>query len=255
MNGEKRKRGANPRWDCPPHCSLPHPLDSETEAHGGEALFVRCWQAQGAQVLGCDLCPPRYVASPGSDLCTRPSSASEASRAVKRRHLCSRPRCCRRSRVVVRRSGDSISHSGLSGHRAQSPEPPPLPPPLPVTLTPPRAAWPWSCPRGTQVRFPWAGRGHFVLPGGRTQMPPLASECTVVPLLAARGSSATPGPQSLDRNTHNQRRKGTSGRSQQPSESGVVKVAPGASLPASSHSDQYHPAPLRLHLLRSHSGS
>lgn len=131
MNGEKRKRGANPRLDCPPHCSLPHPPDGETEAHGGEALFVRCWQAQGAQVLSCNLCPPRYVASPGSDLCTRPSSASEASRAVKRRHLCSRPRCCRRSRAVVRRSGDSISHSGLSGHRAQSPEPPPLPPPLP----------------------------------------------------------------------------------------------------------------------------
>lgn len=64
----------------------------------------------------------------GPDLCTRPSSASEASRATSRRHLCSRPRCRRRSRAVVRRSGRSISHSGLNGQGAQSPEPSATPP-------------------------------------------------------------------------------------------------------------------------------
>lgn len=75
--------------------------------------------------------PPRATARPPPDLCTRPSSASEASRATSRRHLCSRPRCCRRSRAVVRRSGHSISHSGLSGQSAQRPEPLSSPPSSP----------------------------------------------------------------------------------------------------------------------------
>lgn len=76
--------------------------------------------------------PFRAVAHPPSDLCTRPSSASEASRAASRRHLCSRPCCCRRSKAVVRRSGHSILHSGLSGQKAQRPEPLSSPPPLPL---------------------------------------------------------------------------------------------------------------------------
>ena len=75
--------------------------------------------------------PSRAMARPASDLCTRPSSASEASRAASRRHLCSRPCCCRRSKAVVRRSGHSISHSGLSGQRAQRPEPLSSPPASP----------------------------------------------------------------------------------------------------------------------------
>lgn len=75
--------------------------------------------------------PSRAVACPPSDLCTRPSSASEASRAASRRHLCSRPCCCRCSKAVVRRSGHSISHSGLSGQRAQRPEPLSSPPASP----------------------------------------------------------------------------------------------------------------------------
>lgn len=108
-----------------PQMALPISLLSRPPTQWGNRHVVerRCLPGTGqpgrAQVPGRIL-----VASPGADLCTRPSSASEASGAANRRHLCSRPRCRRRSRVVVRRSGHSISHSGLSGQRAQNPETP-----------------------------------------------------------------------------------------------------------------------------------
>lgn len=105
------------------HLTVPSPNHPVVKLRQAGEL---CFQDPGR--LG--VCTSQAVASVvrgsgGSDLCTRPSSASEASRAANRRHLCSRPPCCRRSTAAVRRSGRSISHSGLRGHRAQRPEPPP----------------------------------------------------------------------------------------------------------------------------------
>ena len=169
----EEKQGLDPQWDHPPHCSLTHPSNGETEALGG-GLFARHQQPGAGPGPGPRL--QGQEARPKSDLCTRPSSASEASRAASRRHLCSRPRCCRRSRAVVRRSGHSISHSGLNGQRAQSPEPLLIPRLClcQVPLTHPRAAGQLSCPRGTQVRSPWPDRGRSgPLRVGRTQTLPL----------------------------------------------------------------------------------
>lgn len=101
---------------------------------------------------------------------------------------------------MVRRSGHSISHSGLNGQRAQSPEPLLIPRLClgQVPLTRPRAAGQLSCPRGTQVRSPWPDRGHSgPLRVGRTQTLPLTGRCVHCPPppLAAPGSSPTPGAQ------------------------------------------------------------
>lgn len=102
-------------------------LAAPSPTHPMVGLWGTGWQGW-AQVPGVS---SGTCGHPWSDLCTRPSSVSEASRAVNRRHLCSRPRCCRRPRAVVRRSGHSISHSGLRGQRAQTQGSPPHPAPLP----------------------------------------------------------------------------------------------------------------------------
>lgn len=236
------RRGSRPQMALPISL-LPRPPTQWGNRHVVER---RCLPGTGqpgrAQVPGRIL-----VASPGADLCTRPSSASEASGAANRRHLCSRPRCRRRSRVVVRRSGHSISHSGLSGQRAQNPETPRTPHLrlCQVTLTPPRAAWPPSCPRDTRVRFPWPSCGHFRPPwteGSRWHHARVS--VLLDPALQpreqrdARGTAGRRG-QSLGR-------KKASGRNWRHSESGVNRAGPGAWLLASSDWGRYRPAPRPL---------
>lgn len=123
---EEEKEGLDPWGHCPPHCSvIPPPPQWWNWGTQGRHCFQDAGRPGGPRA---SLASSAACGSPGSDLCTRPSSASEASRAANCRHLCSRVPCCRRSRAVLRRSGRSISHSGLSGHRAHSPEPPPHPP-------------------------------------------------------------------------------------------------------------------------------
>lgn len=169
--------------------------------------------------------------SPGSDLCTRPSSASEASRAANCRHLRSKPSCCRRSRAAVRRSGRSISHSGLRGHSAQRPEPPLHPPPS----TRSHLLFPEQ-PGGCHFPMVHECRPHGLdAPGGG---------CTACSLLAVPGSSSTPGPQlgrcsrSLGTNTQN---PGTEGGRRPRSES--TGWLPGTGFRLSQTPTRHGPAP------------
>ena len=175
----RRKRGWTPGGTAHLTVSSPtHPMVKLRQV--GELLC--CQDAGRLGGLRSSLASSVACGSPGSDLCTRPSSASEASRAANCRHLCSRPHCRRRSRAAVRRSGRSISHSGLSGHRAQGPEPP---------LHPPTSA-------RSHLLFPeQPGRCHVLVvhqrsPHGTAVVtlghPGWAGECTACPLLAAPGS-------------------------------------------------------------------
>lgn len=114
-----------------------------------------------------------------------------------------------------------------------------------VTLTPPRAAWPPSCPRDTRVRFPWPSCGHFGPPwteGSRWHHARVS--VLLDPALQpreqrdARGTAGRRG-QSLGR-------KKASGRNWRHSESGVNRAGPGAWLLASSDWGRYRPAPRPL---------
>lgn len=173
--------------------------------------------------------------SPGSDLCTRPSSASEASRAANCRHLCSKPPCCRRSRAAVRRSGRSISHSGLRGHSAQRPEPPLHPPPS----TRSRLLFPEQ-PGGCHFLMVHECRPHGpASPEGGWRrwvhclFPPCSPGEQLNPWATAGTVLTEPG---------HERAESRQGRRPQAAV-GVDRVAPGHRFPAFSDSDPHGPAP------------